>query len=126
MAAVHGTPSTKPRLPISQRWHLALRGRLLGARARGARAARCGATRPGAARRGGPRREQGLSRMVSRRDRRGPRHARPIMKRRYVPARRVGFESLQVKNAHTPTKPKTTTKTKQHTKDKKNSKDHHP
>src|SRR3569832_1202521 len=31
MAAVHGPPSTKPRLPISQRWHLALRGRLLGA-----------------------------------------------------------------------------------------------
>src|SRR3569833_710645 len=126
MAALHGPPSTKPRLPISQRWQLAFRGWFLGARARGARAARCGATRPGAARRGEPRRELGLSRMVSRRDRRGPRHARPVVERRYVPARRVGFESLRVLSALAPSSPFASAKTLQHTKDEKNGIDHHP
>src|SRR3569833_1580934 len=92
MAAVHGPPSTKPRLPISQRWHLALRGRLLGARARGARAARCGATRPGAARRGGQ-------------------QTQPNKKHQKEPARRVGKETHREKNTHTPSSPFASAKT---------------
>src|SRR3569832_1540605 len=126
MAAVHGPPSTNPRLPISQRWHLALRGRLLGARARGARAARCGATRPGAARRGEPRRELGLKRKVSRRARRGPRQARTVVERRYGPARRVGFESHRFLSALAPSSPFASAKTLLLSIDGRNGIDHHP
>src|SRR3569832_261604 len=96
------------------------------ARAGGAWAARCGSSRPGAARRGEPRRELGLSRMVSRRDRRGPRHARPVVERRYVPARRVGFESHRVLSALAPSSPFASAKTLLLSIDGRNGIDHHP